>query len=300
LSYSGGSGKSFGSKGSSSQKKERKKKQEYHKHRLKFTPEEHVSFEELKDRVAIGLDRLGIQVFSSEPGGYGFHNWMTSFNLLLDDFEEKCGPTNLPKEYFDGRLKMSAELQKPIDTAEFDIEIQRIEKEIQLNEENISEVAQRSQKEALDERHEDDSKIQLLKKNRIQSDKEIEKAQSDLDEQRKKVNQSLFKRLFSSSEAVKLAQEKLDSLQRHKEETDESIRLLEEDRSKRESARKNFDLELSELRSTLEDLKRNLGEVEFKKLDAMQISERRKEVANSLSAIISSLHLSDPPNNGSS
>ena len=232
--------------GLSSQKKERKKKQEYHKHRLKFTPEEHLSLEQLKERVSIGLDRLGNQVFSSEPGGYSFHNWMTSFNLLLDDFEEKCGPVNLPREYFDARLEMSAELQKPVDTTEADTEIQRIEKEILSNEENISEIARRSQKEAVEERHEDESKIQRLKKERTQTDIEIEKAKTDLDEQKKKANQSLFKRLFSSSEAVRLAQEKLDSLTARREEIEENLRMLEEDRSKRQGAIKNFDHEISE------------------------------------------------------
>jgi len=293
LSYSGGSGKSFGNKGFSSQKKEKKRKQEYHKHRLKFTPEEHLSFEQLKERVSIGLDRLGNQVFSSEPGGYGFHNWMTSFNLLLDDFEEKCGTENLPREYFDARLRMSSELLKPVDTAEVDTEIQRIEKEILSNEENITEIARRSQKEAVEERHADDFKIQRLKKERTQTDVEIEKAKAALDEEKKKANQSLFKRLFSSSEAVRLTQEKLDSLTIRREEIEENLRMLEEDRSKRQGAIKNFDDEISELRLTLEDLKRNVGEVESKKQEVMQISDRRKEVTKSMSATISSLHLNE-------
>jgi DNA repair exonuclease SbcCD ATPase subunit len=293
LSYSGGSGKSFGNKGFSSQKKEKKKKQDYHKHRVKFSPEEHLSFEQLKERVSIGLDRLGNQVFSSEPGGYGFHNWMTSFNLLLDDFEEKCGNGNLPREYFDTRLEMSAELQKPVDTSEADAEIQRIEKEILSKEEIISEIARKSQKEAVEERHEDDSKIQRLKKERTQTDIEIEKARTVLDEEKKKANQSLFKRLFTGSESVRLAQEKLDSLTARREQIEENLRMLEEDRSKRQGAMKNFDHDISELRATLEDLKRNLAEVEARKQEAMQISNRRKEVTKSMSAMISSLHPSE-------
>ncbi len=299
MSYSGGSGKSFGSKGFSSQKKERKKKQEYHKHRLKFIPEEHLSFEQLKERVSTGLDRLGNQVFSFEPGGYSFHNWMTSINLLLDDFEEKCGPVNLPREYFDARLEMSAELQKPVDTTEADTEIQRLEKEILSNEENISEIARRSQKEAVEERHQDDSKIQRLKKERTQTDIEIEKAKADLDEQKRKANQSLFKRLFSSSEAVRVAQEKLDSLTARREEIEENMKMLEEDRSERQGVIKNFDHEISELRLTLEDLRRNLGEVESKKQEAMQLSDKRREVTKSMSIIISSLHLSEHSENSS-
>ena len=221
---------------------------------------------------------------------------MTSFNLLLDDFEEKCDPVNLPREYFEARLKMSAELQKPVDTSEVDAEIQRLEKEILSVEENISEIAQRSQKEAVEERHEDDSKIQRLKKERTQTDTEIEKSQSDLDELKKKVNQSLFKRLFSSSEELRVAQERQDSLTARREEIEANIRMLEEDRSKRQGAIKDFDHEISELRLTLEDLKRNLGEVESRKQEAMQISDKRREVMKSMSAMISSLHLSEHSN----
>jgi len=69
--------------------------------------------------------------------------------------------------------------------------------------------------------------------------------------------------------------------------------MLEEDRSKRQGAIKNFDDEISELRLTLEDLKRNVGEVESKKQEVMQISDRRKEVTKSMSATISSLHLNE-------
>lgn len=258
-----------------------------------------MSFEQLKERVSTGLDRLGNQVFSFEPGGYSFHNWMTSINLLLDDFEEKCGPVNLPREYFDARLEMSAELQKPVDTTEADTEIQRLEKEILSNEENISEIARRSQKEAVEERHQDDSKIQRLKKERTQTDIEIEKAKADLDEQKRKANQSLFKRLFSSSEAVRVAQEKLDSLTARREEIEENMKMLEEDRSERQGVIKNFDHEISELRLTLEDLRRNLGEVESKKQEAMQLSDKRREVTKSMSIIISSLHLSEHSENSS-
>ena len=171
---------------------------------------------------------------------------MTSFNLLLDDFEEKCGPVNLPREYFEARLTMSAELQKPVDTSEVVLEIQRTEKEILSVEENISEIARRSQKEAVEERHEDESKIQRLKKERTQNNTDIEKAQTALDELKKKVNQSLFKRLFSSSEALRLAQEKQDTLTTRREEIETNIRMLEEDRSKRQGAMKNFDHEISE------------------------------------------------------
>ena len=224
---------------------------------------------------------------------------MTSFNLLLDDFEEKCGPVNLPREYFEARLNMSAELQKPIDTSEVDGEIQRIEKEILSVEENISEIARRSQKEAVEERHEDDSKIQRLKKERTQTDTEIENAQSARDELKKKVNQSLFKRLFSGSEELRLAQEKQESLTTRREEIETNIRVLEEDRSKRQSAIKNFDHEISDLRLTLDGFKRNLGEVESRKQEAMQISDKRREVMKSMSAMISTLHLSEHSENTS-
>lgn len=293
MSYSGGgSGKSFGNRGLSSQRKEKKKKQEFHKHHLKFTPDEHLSPDQLKERVSIGLQKLGTQVFSTEPGGYGFHNWMTSFNLLLDDFEEKCKPVALPKEYFDSRLELTARLLEPVDTSALDFRIKQLEEDIHSTEEKIAKLAENAEKGSVDQWHEDESKIGHLRKKRTQVEIEITTAKSNLEDEKKKAaSQSVFKRLFSSSDALKQSHEKIDSLISKRDNIDEEIRLLEKDRVTKLSEVKKFHSEINSLRENLEELKLELGEVETQKQEQFQIVERRSEITKSMSDMISSLHL---------
>jgi hypothetical protein len=296
LSYSGGSGgsgKSFSNRGSASQKKEKKKKQEFHKHRLKFTPEVHQSLDQLKERASIGLQKLGAQVFSSEPGGYGFHNWMTSFNLLLDDFEEKCNPSSLPKEYHDTRLRLTSELLQPADTTLQDSQIQKLEGEVSSLEEKIAEIAQKSEKIVVDEWHEDEAKINRLKKERLQIELDITSARESLEAERKKANRSVMKRLFSGSEALKPFQAKLDSLIQKRGEIERNLQSLEEDRIKKQGEVKKFDTDILRLRADLEELKVRSGEVEAQKLEVLQLTEKRASVSKSMADLISSLHLSD-------
>jgi chromosome segregation ATPase len=293
LSYSGGSGKSFGSnRGSSAQRKDKKKKQDFHKHHLKFVPEqEQLSLEQLKERVSIGLQKLGTQVFSSEPGGYGFHNWMSSFNLLLDDFEEKCGPENLPKEYHDERLRLTAELLEPVNTSELDLEMERLQKEISSVEEQIAEIVQKSEMVAVEEWREDDAKISRLKKERTQTDLDITSTRTKLDEEKRKANQSVYKRLFSRSDTIKPIQASLESLAARREEIEENLRSLEKDRTEKKSEVRKYDSDLSKLRLDLEGLRIQLGETEGKKSDKLQLSDKRGKITESMARMISTLRL---------
>jgi chromosome segregation ATPase len=303
LSYSGGSGKSFGNRGFASQRKEKKRKQEFHKHRLKFTPEEHHSLDQLKERASLGLQKLGTQVFSPEPGGYGLENWMNSFNLLLDDFEEKCNPASLPKEYYDTRLTLTSRLLEPMDTSVLDSQSAQLDKEILSVEEKIADIAQRSERVAVDEWHEDEAKILRLKKERSQIDLDVVKTTADLEEARRKANKSMFKRLFSGTDIVKPVQTKLDSLSDRRQEIEEEIRSLEEDRSRKQSEVKKFDSDISNLRANLEELKGRLGEIGSQKFEVLQIGEKRSEVTKSMADMISSLHFNEgsdaEPNNDS-
>jgi chromosome segregation ATPase len=294
LSYSGGSGRSYGNRGFASQRKEKKKKQEYHKHHLKYAPKEHQSLEQLKERVSIGLQKLGTQIFSSEPGGYTFHNWMKSFNLLLDDFEEKCQPAGLPKEYYDTRLKLTAQLLEPVDTTALDSQIEQVEKEILAVEEKIAEIAQKSEKVAVEEWHEDEAKIIRLKRERSQIDLDLVTAKENLEAEKKKANQSVFKRLFSGSEAVKPLQARVDSLISRRGEIESNLQALEEDRTKKKGDAKKYDSEILGLRATLEELKTGLGEVQAQKQAIAQISEKRAAVTKSMAEAISLLHFAEP------
>jgi chromosome segregation ATPase len=295
LSYSGGSGKSFSNRGFGSRGKEKKKKQEFHKHHLKYSPEEHLSLEQLKQRVSLGLQKLGTQVFSSEPGGYGLHNWMASFNLLLDDFEEKCSSSGLPKEYYDTRLSLTSQLLEPVDTAAQDSQIEKLEAEILSVEEKIAEIAQKSEKVAVEEWREDDAKITHLKRERSQIDLDLVTARENLDAERKKANRSVMKRLFSGSEALKPLQAKVDALVSRQEEIEEELHSLEEDRTRKKSEVKKFDSDLAELRTSLEELRVDLGDVQAEKRDTSQITEKRAAVTKSMAEMISSLHFADLP-----
>ncbi|MDA4111485.1 MAG: hypothetical protein OK439_03030 [Thaumarchaeota archaeon] len=295
MSFSGGSGRSFGKKGHpASQKKERKKKQDYHKHRLKFTPEQHLDFAEMKNRVSIALDRLGNQVFAPEPGGYDFTNWMSSFNLLLDDFEEKASPDNLPQEYFESRQKNTAELLLPVDTAEIDSEIRKLEEEINSIMERISSIGQRSNAERNQERIESSSKIEMLRKERAESDIEMSRAKSALEEQKKVESRlSSFGKIFSrsSTSPVKLTLTKISSLASRQNEIDEDLHSLAAERAKRQSTKDDSKKEIASLRAELESLQQKLGELESLKQEKLQYTERRKEVTKAMSGVISVLQL---------
>jgi hypothetical protein len=289
LSYSSGSSHSFGSKGSS-QRKDRKRKQEFHKHKVKLTEEDHLDFEQLKARVTVALDKLGHQVFSVEPGGYTFHNWMTSFNLLLDDFEEKTDPKNLPKDYFDARSKLTADLLQPADTADIDWEIENIGSEIDSVKSHMSELS-RQANEKLEKLRETGSKIDRLKKEQMDSERNLGEASEDLDMAKKK--QSFLGKLFSGSKnsSVDLAKKRVDSLKSKKAEIEQNIQELE---TSSEESGEQLENELAVLKEKLKTLQENQAEWNLKRDEKSQLSEKRIETTAALSHVISSLKLEEP------
>ncbi|MGH2637696.1 MAG: coiled-coil domain-containing protein [Rhabdochlamydiaceae bacterium] len=294
MSLSGGSGRSssFGKKGySSAQKKEKKKKQEFHKHKIKFSEQEgSIDFDRLKDRVSVALDKLGSQVFSPEPGGYTFYNWMTSFDLLLDDFEEKTAANYstkniLPREYYDARVKISEDLLKPIDTSDLDTEIQKIQVEIDSLQLQISEFMQK--KVRLANAHgESSSKIYGLEKKREESDEELKEADAELEEeQQKKKRKSFLSKMFHSrSFSADSAQDKVNSIKKRREEIDESIRELED-----KASVDDLKEQLVRTREKLAAFEQKMGELQTLKLEREQLTEKRKVATDALSAMISSL-----------
>jgi chromosome segregation ATPase len=288
LSYAGGSGRSFGPKGSS-QKKDHKRKQEFHKHKIKFTEEDHLDFEQLKVRATTALDKLGHQVFSVEPGGYTFHNWMTSFNLLLDDFEEKAGQKNLPKEYYDTRLKLTADLLKPAETADIDWEIRNMETEIDSVMLHMSKLSAQVN-ERRGEWRERSAKIDRLRGERVALDKRLKDATEALGREKKK--QSFFSRLVDSREkaTVSLAKERVVSTEAEIDKIDESIHELE---TRPTDSVEELDNNLATLREKLGELQENLAAWNLKKQELSQLSEKRVEATAALSKIISSLKLGD-------
>jgi hypothetical protein len=301
LSFSGGSGRSFGGgkKGfSPSQKKDKKKKQEFHKHKVKFNPEGQVDFEELKNRVTIALDRLGTQVFSGEPGAYDIKHWTSSFDLLLDDFEEKASPDTLPKEYFDSRQRLTAELLSPVDTSAIDTEIHNLESLIVSIQEKIAEINRRAEIEKNQERSDSASKIDELRKERQESDVQITRAKSTLEEQKKaESRQSIFGKLFtrSSASSSKSTQGKIDSLSARKDQIDRDLQSIATARARKLASKKDRSAEVASLQAELETQQQALGESEAQKQEKLQLSEKRKQVTKSLSEIISQLQLRTEP-----
>ena len=284
MSYSGGTGRSF-SKGSS-QKKDRKRKQEFHKHKLKFTEEEHLDFEQLKTRVTVALDKLGHQVFSLEPGGYTFHNWMTSFNLLLDDFEEKAG-SHLSKEYYDSRLKLTAELVKPIDTSDIDPDITKVEAEIEATKIKMAELTRESNSK-VEEHRKVVSQIDHLKGERVTKEKELAEATETLSGLRKK--KSFFSRFMSSQKESPedSAKDKVESIQSEIDSIDGKIKELEEQSV---VTGEQSDDQFRAMKERFDELQEGLAELNEKKNERLQLTEKRIETTIALSGIISSLKL---------
>lgn len=304
MSFSTGPRRSFGGKSSQrkdrkqkqefherkvGQRKDRKQKQEFHKHKLKFTEEQHLDFEKLKSRVTVALDKLGHQVFSVEPGGYSFDNWMASFNLLLDDFEEKAGPENLPKVYFDARQILTEDLVKPADTADLDWEIQNLETEIASVKNHMSEYMKQDSGNK-ENRRKIASKIERLKREKVELEKKLKEAVDDLNKAKKKL--SVFSKLLSNSKNSSLdsAKKVIEALQSRMVETEENLRELQ---SISQLYTKDFKNELKVLEEKLRSFQQSEAEFIAKKNKKSQLTERRIETTTALSQIISFLKLGE-------
>ena len=283
MSYSSGPGRSFGGKGVS-QKKDRKRKQEFHKHKVKFMEAEHMDFEQLKMRVSVALDKLGHQKFSLEPGGYTLHNWMTSFNLLLDDFETKSNPANLPKEYYDERQRLTADLLKPIDNSELDDEIDNIESEIESLNLRMSSLNEMAGKEISRKKAENASQIADLRREQAESHNELDDAVKELERSERK--RSVLGRLFSGNPSLEKIKDRIGLLRARNERITEEIQTLES-----VAAKSEIDNEIASLRENLDELRNKEAELKSRKEERSQLEEKRANATSALSKMISSLNL---------
>jgi hypothetical protein len=282
MSYSSGPARSFGGKGVS-QKKAKKKKQEFHRHKVKFTEEEQIDLDQLKARVSVGLDKLGHQRFSVEPGGYTFHNWMTSFNLLLDDFEERAGPGNLPKEYYETRQMLTADLQKPVETKEIDEATSRTETDIELVNNQLASLERARRKDG-EEESQVRSRIGHLRMEQSESQIELERAVDELEKGEKR--RSFIGRLLSSGPSIEKIKERVSSLRARNKSITEEIRALESKSGKNES-----DAEIAQLRKRLDDLRETLAGLNTEKMEKTQLYDQRLKVTGELSQIVSSMNI---------
>jgi len=299
------SSSSFGGKGASSSKKERKRKQEFHRHKIKYVEEERIDFAHLKERVVTSLNKLGQQVFSAEPGGYTLQDWMKSFNFLLDDFEEKVGPTNLPKEYFLKRQELSAELLRPVDTSDLDQLVEQVRREEEEIKARILEHERASRQKLDEERRITESKIGSLKKERESSLLEIEKEKQDSKKRETEKPPSLFRRLFSRSSSANSVyaregsssyssyeNKRINELEAKANNLQNEIHALRDENESRVARAESVHRDrVDEELERLEALRLRLGELESDRAQRLQLSERRQQVTVAMAEMISKVSI---------
>jgi len=210
----------------------------------------------------------------------------------LDDFEERAGPKNLPKDYYDARLKLTTDLLKPAETADVDWEIQNMETEINSVNLHMSELTKQVN-EKRDGWRERASKIDHLKAELVAADKKLEEAMEALSKEKEK--QSFFSKVFSSSKnsSAGSAKEQVDSIRTIKDEIEKKIQELE---SSPIDSVDDLDNNLITLKEKLDELQQNLADWNSKKEELSQLSEKRVETTAALSKIISALKLGESPN----
>ena len=116
--------------------------------------------------MTIALKRLGNQVFSWNQEGTILVTGCP-LDLLLDDFEEKSPAENLPKEYFEAREKLTADLSSPVDTSAVDSDIHTTEEAIKLIQEKISTINRRAVEQRNRDRVDSASKMEETEKGAI-------------------------------------------------------------------------------------------------------------------------------------
>jgi hypothetical protein len=282
--------------------------------------------------VTLSLEKLGQQVFSSEPGGYSFENWMKSLNLLLDDFEAIAGVTNLPQQYFQKREEVTKDLLKPaIDIFEIESQVAEVREEEVRTNAKIRDLESR----IISSRNlEISSKIAELKEDRKQYSMELKREKNKLllligrreesragrgekgGEERGEVNVSsssssvsLFRRLFSfrrspsrsdndsKSNPLTLAEVRIGDLEGKITAVDDEISNLESERNA-EGGRMpanigSYEFELRKEKKKLEEIRSRLFQLEAMRLEKMQLSERRRDATKMLSEMISQINLSN-------
>jgi hypothetical protein len=286
----------------------KRKKQDFHRHKIKVAgPASQTDFASFKERTIVCLDHLGDQLFSEEPGGYSFTNWMNSFNLLLDEFEERAGRQNLPKEYFEKRFELSSSLVRASEPSrEIDLQISKLmDEEIMLrNALSALDIKKKLDREA-EERRE---RLELLEAEKNHDLELLVNAKHDLDQKRTQSQESsrLLRRLFGSSLSnssktlEKVSVQDLEiRVENIKAKIDGIEKKITEQKKKIEFAEKTkiFDQALGDprdIQSKLDTVHLRLEEMEREKFERLQMVDKRKEATTIMREIISKIDIGRP------
>jgi DNA repair exonuclease SbcCD ATPase subunit len=298
-------GSSSGGRGSYERKNVKRKKQSFHTHKVRVSTEEQPQdFAALKSKVIVSLAHLGEQKFSAEPGGYAFENWMKSFNLLLDDFEDRAGPQSLPREYYMKRQELTASLFKRTpDSADLDKQLSNLADEERKLNRAIALSSARNRAER--EKSEKEQKIQELEEQAKKNKTELEELKRRLALRKKDVQESrgLFRRFVSGLSRPPDATP-VEVLETNERELVSQIQSSEHKISELRAKITEAEMHLSgedvqilseeEMRTKLAETAEKIEEIEARKMESAQLSEERKEVTRALSETISKLVPTEP------
>jgi uncharacterized protein YeeX (DUF496 family) len=250
------------------------------------------------------LLHLGEQRFSPEPGGYSFENWMNSFNLLLDDFEDHVGTRILPKSYFDKRFELTSSLMSAKNApSDLDKEMSKLQEEHGriTREIGMAHDRQKTDREISDRKE----KVILLEDEKIQAIELLENAKFNVAKKKKQMvdSKKLLRRFFGTS--ARSDQTPLESLEARVAELEHKVELIEKkilEQKKRielyENSLKNepeSKVSISDLQSQLILTRSKLEELELKQEERSQLLEERREITSKMKDLISGLELSVIP-----
>jgi hypothetical protein len=276
LNYGSEAGRTrIGSKSSSNKtKKLKRKKDEFHSHKkLHFQEIEPLGLEQVKERTILTLDRLGHQVLSSEPGGYGLQSWMKNFNSLLDDFQEKIGPTRMPSEFDGRRREINAILNAQPDSSDVESEIEKL-----LGEQ---EDAKKMMEEEAAKRT---VRLRSLREQRDGYEKDLKEEKRRLAELNQ-ANQSrqFFSRLLKAGPSTAPTEEKIKELETSLSKTADEIDTLQNSQVSGSA--------VAGAKEKAESTQTKIEELRLSKQAKIQLTRERELAAQTMSEIVSKVQV---------
>ena len=220
-------------------------------------------------------------------------NWLKNFKMLLDDFEEDVGQTNLPIDYAEKRDELTATLLKPIDTSAIDKEIEGIKRE----------------EEVWTKKREDESarlngKIEALKTEQAKTSTELAEYRRRLTGQNgngrktgERTSRPFLKRLLggrTSPVPTGPTEDRLKELESTLESLRQEIVAQQRIRGLLNDLDAPSDSPYAEEHRKLESLRTNLQKLEVLRTDMVQLTLERERVTSAVAGLISGISLDAP------